>query len=346
MRIGIAYDLREDYLACGFGVEETAEFDSPRTIAAIDESLRLIGHKTERIGNLRALVRALAQGKRWDMVFNIAEGLYGYGREAAIPALLDAWRIPYTFSDPLTAALTLHKGMAKRVVRDAGINTPDFAMVETLEDLDQFRLEYPLFAKPVAEGTSKGVTGSSLILDPERLRPVCAHLLAEFAQPVLVERYLPGREFTVGILGTGRESRSIGVMEVFIDQGDETKAYTYANKANYLDRVRYVLANDADAKRSAKLALAAWKALGCRDGGRVDVRLDEKGEPQFIEANPLPGLNPVDSDLPIMCGLAGIPYVDLIAEIVRSAETRLILQKNRTCGEGQSRAETSAEAAL
>ena len=153
VKIGITYDLRDDYIAEGYTEEETAEFDHPRTIAAIEETLRDLGYETDRIGHLRALTRRLVAGDRWDLVFNIAEGLRGFGREAQVPALLDAWEIPYTFSDPLVLSLTLHKGLTKRVIRDLGIPTPDFAVVETPEEIAAVALPFPLFAKPVAEGT-------------------------------------------------------------------------------------------------------------------------------------------------------------------------------------------------
>lgn len=322
MKIGITFDLREDYLARGYSLEETAELDSPATVDAIEGALRSLGHETERIGGIEPLATALLAGRRWDLVFNICEGLHGYAREAAVPALLEAWRIPCTFSDPMVLALTLHKGMTKRVVRDAGIHTPDFAVLETAADADAVDLGLPLFAKPVAEGTSKGVTGTSLVAAPQDLRPVCAELLDRFRQPVLVEEYLPGREFTVGILGTGADARIVGVMEVHMDGGGESFAYTFDNKADYERRVRYALAADDDAGAAAELALDAWRALGCRDGGRVDVRLDAVDRPAFIEVNPLPGLNPQHSDLPILCRLAGIAYRDLIASVVRSAAER------------------------
>ncbi len=323
MKIGITYDLREDYLAQGYTLEETAEFDKPETVDGIEAAIRAMGHETERIGGLRPLAEALIAGRRWDLVFNIAEGMYGFARESAVPALLEAWRIPCTFSDPMVLALALHKGMAKRVVRDAGVNTPAFDVVESLDDVERVRLPYPLFAKPVAEGTSKGVTGTSLIVQPTGLRPVCAELLKTFAQPVLVEEYLPGREFTVGILGSGPAARAVGVMEVFVDGGQDNGAYTFDNKAQYETRVRYQLADDAQAASAAALALDAWRAMGCRDGGRVDVRMDSHDAPAFIEVNPLPGLNPSHSDLPIMCALAGIPYAELIAAIVDSAAARV-----------------------
>lgn len=323
MKIGLTYDLRADYLARGYSLAETAELDSPVTVDGIDAAIRAMGHETERVGGLAPLAEALAAGRRWDLVFNIAEGMHGFGREAAVPALLEAWGIPCTFSDPLVLALALHKGMTKRVVRDCGLRTPDFAVVERLEDVDGVRLPYPLFAKPVAEGTSKGVTGNSLVLEPSGLVPVCAELLKTFHQPVLVEEYLPGREFTVGLLGSGERARAVGVMEVFVVGGGDTGAYTFDNKAEYESRIRYALADDAPARAAADLALASWRALGCRDGGRVDVRLDAAGRPAFIEVNPLPGLNPEHSDLPIMWGLAGNDYGALIAAIVDSAYERL-----------------------
>jgi len=323
VKIGITYDLREDYLAEGYGEEETAEFDHPLTIAAIEEALRSLGCETDRIGHVRTLARRLVAGERWDIVFNIAEGLWGFGREAQIPALLDAWGIPYVFSDPLVLSLTLHKGMTKRVIRDLGIPTPDFAIVETPEEIARVELPYPLFAKPVAEGTGKGITAASKIENRTELARVCEKLLAGFRQPVLVETFLPGREFTVGIIGTGREAFVPAVMEVHLTEKAEKEVYSYANKEDWHGRIEYRLADDAPARAASETALAAWRGLGCRDGGRVDLRSDANGTPNFIEVNPLAGLRPEHSDLPILCGLAGMPYRDLIAGIMHSAQKRI-----------------------
>ena len=230
MLVGLTYDLRSDYLAEGYGEEETAEFDSPATIQALDDAIAALGHRVVRIGNIRRLTERLARGERWDLVFNIAEGLHGIGREAQVPALLDAYGIAYTFSDPMIMGLTLHKGMTKRVVRDCGIPTPDFAVVETEADIAGVALPFPLFAKPVAEGTGKGVTPASRILDRDGLRTVCAALLRRYRQPVLVETYLPGREFTVGIVGTGAEAEALTAMEVILKDNAEPGAYSYVNK--------------------------------------------------------------------------------------------------------------------
>src|SRR5438105_959798 len=153
MIIGLTFDLRADYLAAGFGEEETAEFDRPDTITSLENALRELGHEPVRIGHARQLVHQLAAGHRWDLVFNIAEGLRGSAREAQIPAILEVYEIPYTFADPLVMSLSLHKGMTKSVVRDAGVPTADFHVVRRLSDVADVRLAYPLFAKPIAEGT-------------------------------------------------------------------------------------------------------------------------------------------------------------------------------------------------
>ncbi|HET8726572.1 MAG TPA: D-alanine--D-alanine ligase [Alphaproteobacteria bacterium] len=323
MRVGLTYDLRETYLAEGYGLEETAEFDRPDTIDAIEASLRKLGFATDRIGHVRQLAARLVAGDRWDLVFNIAEGLDGIGREAQVPALLDAWRIPYVFSDPLVMALTLHKGMAKRVVRDQGVPTAPFAVIEQPADLATVDLPFPLFAKPVAEGTGKGVTPASKATSAAGLRKVTRQLLQQFRQPVLVETFLPGREFTVGITGTGARARAVAVMEVVLTENAEAEVYSYVNKEECDDRVVYRLVDDAEAKAAAEVALAAWRALGCRDGGRIDIRSDAAGRPHFLEVNPLAGLHPEHSDLPIMCRLAGISFDDLIGRIVDSALARI-----------------------
>ena len=323
MKVGFTYDLRDDYLKEGYGTEETAEFDRQDTIDALEEAISSFGHEVDRIGNARQLVAKLASGAAWDLVFNIAEGMYGNGREALVPALLDAYRIPYTFSDPLVLALTLHKGMTKAVIRDAGLKTADFAVVDELSRAEAVDLPYPLFAKPVAEGTGKGISGASRIASPRELHEVCARLLREFSQPVLVETYLPGREFTAGVVGTGSGARVVGVMEVLFRKGHEGDAiYSYDSKANYEEMIMYSVPEGEMTGPCAELALASWRVLGCRDGGRVDIRLDEAGDPNFIEVNPLAGLNPVHSDLPILCRLNGIPFRELIGEILDSALKR------------------------
>ena len=323
MRIGITYDLRADYAREGYDEEEVAEFDSLETVDAIELALRSLGHSTDLIGHARKLTRRLVQGDRWDMVFNIAEGLHGFGREALVPALLETYEIPYTFSDPLTLSVALHKGTAKRVVRDLGIRTPDFKVIENIDDAEQVGLPFPLFIKPIAEGTSKGISGKSKVRNRFELLSGCERLLARFHQPVLVEMFLPGREFCVGILGTGRAAYALGVLEIILKEEAELEVYSYTNKKDCQRLVQYSLVADSAAAEARQMALDVWKGLGCRDGGRVEMRCDASGRVNFVEVNPLTGLQ-ADSDLVTLGRLVGVPYVELIRRIVGSASTRAL----------------------
>jgi D-alanine-D-alanine ligase len=324
LTIGLVYDLRDDYLALGYSEEETAEFDQPGTIDAIERTLRQLGHRTQRVGNVDRLLAALGRGERWDLVFNIAEGLFGLGREALVPAILDHHRIPYVFSDPVTCAVTLHKEMAKRVVRDAGVPTADFVCIE--EAGAPIDLPFPLFVKPVGEGTGKGIDESSIVHSEPQLRERIAWLLGRYAQPVLVETLLPGRELTVGLIGSAERAEIVGTLEVSLRPAAESGVYSYLNKElceSLVDYIRVDAESDAVVRTAESYALAAWRALGCRDAGRIDLRCDETGVPCFLEANPLAGLHPEHSDLPILCTQVGIPYVELIARILSSARRRV-----------------------
>ena len=326
MTIGLTYDLRSEYLAEGFSEEETAEFDRDDTVAAIERALRSLGYRTERIGHARQLAAALVDGRRWDLVFNIAEGMHGIGREAQVPALLDLYRIPYTFSDPLVMSLTLHKGMTKHVIRDAGVPTADFKVAETPADARSVTFAPPYFVKPVAEGTGKGVTPESIVRREADLAAVCRRLIETFHQPVIIEPYLSGREVTTGIVGTGADARALGTIEVILLETAEQGVYSYVNKEECDSRVVYQLVRpeeDPVVAEAEAVALAAWRALGCRDAGRLDLRCDETGQPLFMEVNPLAGIHPEHSDLPIICNHLGVSYHELIGWIVASASARI-----------------------
>jgi len=323
MLVGLTYDLRSDYLKEGYTEEETAEFDAEVTIEAIESTLNDLGYKTQRIGNVKALIRSLYEGKSWDMVFNICEGMYGIGREAQVPAILDAYSIPYVFSDPLVLALTLHKGHTKRVIRDVGIPTADFEIVGSLKDIEHVNLPYPLFVKPVAEGTGKGIDSKSKVLNPTQLLESCSHLLNRFNQSVLVETYLPGREFTVGIVGTGEKARVVGVMEIVVTERATEQVYSFNTKENWHGIVEYPMATGEVHDICAETALRAWRALDCRDGGRIDLKMDQNGIPNFIEVNPLAGINPEHSDLPMLARKNGVSYNQLMGMIMDSAVERL-----------------------
>lgn len=323
LRIALAYDLKADYLAAGFSPEAVMEFDDQATVDALAGALDALGHRPERVGRGVELARRLAAGERWDLVFNFAEGVHGRSREAQVPALCELFEQPYTFSDPLTAALTLDKPLAKRVVRDLGLPTAPFAVVSHADEAGAVDLPPPLFVKPIAEGSSKGVSQRSKVSSREELRGRCAELIAAFGQPVLVETYLPGREITIGIVGNGGGARPLATMEVRFTNGSDREFYTALNKDEFERRVSYALLDGEPlAARARQVALAAYDALGCRDAARVDLRCAADGEPCFLEINPLPGLHPTRSDLPIMCTLGGLEYRGLVGQIVEASARR------------------------
>jgi len=327
MKIGLVYDLRRDYLEMGYSGEETAEFDSEDTIEQLTLALESLGYEVDQVGNILSLVSRLAIGQRWDLVFNISEGLKGRSREAQVPALLEAYGIPYTFSDPLTLSLSLDKALAKRVLRDAGIPTPWFFLVESPDDLEKeiHIPSWPLFVKPLSEGTGKGVDEHSIVRNMHELKNRALFVMEQFRQPALVETYLPGREFTVGILGTADTACAVGVLEVRLLTNAEREVYSYMNKERCEELVEYVLIDDpAIVDEATRIALDVYRVLGCRDAGRIDLRTNAEGRLECIEANPLAGLNPSHSDLPILCTKAGMSYPSLIASIVESAANRIV----------------------
>lgn len=320
MKIGLTYDLRSWYLAQGYTMDETAEFDKQDTIDAIDHSLKKLGYETDLIGNVFQLVKALSEGRKWDLVFNIAEGLYGDGRESVVPALLDQYKIPYVFSGPVIMGLSLNKHLAKLVVAAAGVPVSPGMLLNTAMEAEDCSLEYPLFVKPVSEGTGKGITEKSLVRSKDELITAVKWIIEEFCQPALAEEYLPGREFTVGVTGSGLETASIGGMEIICS---DNLPYSVEVKENYQDYCRYLPLDKDIEKECRDVAERSWKALNAVDAGRIDLKADKNGRICFIEANPLAGLNPAHSDLPILSRMYGIDYQTLIEMIMKSALDRI-----------------------
>lgn len=324
MKIGLTYDLRSWYLDRGYSMEDTAEFDKQDTIDAIETAIKTLGFETEPIGNCFQLIDALAAGKRWDLVFNIAEGLYGDGRESVVPAILDQYRIPYVFSGPVIMGISLNKHLTRLIVEAAGVPVSPGMLISSPEDIDSCSLRYPLFIKPVSEGTGKGITEKNLVHSEKELREMAEYLLSRYDQPALVEEYLPGREFTVGITGSGDDAVAVGGMEI---ECMDNLPYSVEFKENYQVFCKYKPMDGEFTEECKNVALKAWKALGGVDAGRVDVKADRNGRICFIEVNPLAGLHPVHSDLPILSNMAGIKYQELIERIIESAFKRYRLSR-------------------
>jgi D-alanine-D-alanine ligase len=325
LRVGITYNLKKDF-AYGENqpIDDLEEFDSEDTIDAIRDVLERDGHKVIKLGGDTGLIDRLRQTSI-DIVFNIAEGLGGRNREAYIPSLLEYLNIPYTGSDPLTLSLTLDKSMSKRVVMSEGIPTPRFKKVERMDDLDAVNLSYPLFVKLCYEGSSKGVRLDSKVLDLQSLRGKTDWLLKTYGPPLLVEEFVSGPEFTVGILGNENPS-VLGVMQIEIKGSPLDEAiYSLEVKREWKERVCYHCPPSIDGrllKKIEEVALRSYRVLECRDVSRVDLRVGHDGIPYFLEINPLPGLSPVYGDLPMMAGRMGWEYSKLIKTIFHHALER------------------------
>ncbi|MCY2961207.1 MAG: D-alanine--D-alanine ligase [Planctomycetota bacterium] len=326
MRIGIAFDLKSDQTARAGGPDDLLEeYDSEETVEALAAALRERGHAPLLLGGGRGFVeRVLANPP--DLVFTIAEGSGSRSREAHVPAVCEMLRIPCTHSDPLTLAVTLDKAAAKKLVAADGVATPRFTVVEDEDSAARLEFELPAIVKPNQEGSSMGVRLTSRVRTLEELRRETLRVVRDYGEPALVEEYVSGTEMTIGILGTGKDARVIGAMEIAprIAKPEEF-VYSLEVKRDWERQVEYHVpprVPPATLRAAEHCALAAYRALGCRDIARVDVRLDARGTPKFLEANPLPGMNPRTGDLCILSTRSGLGYVDLVDRIVVSALSR------------------------
>jgi D-alanine-D-alanine ligase len=336
MRIGLAYNEKPESAsaeALDCTNDAFAEWDDPSTIAAVEQALGLVG-SVIRLEADQFFPQNLALA-RPDLVFNMAEGLHGQSREALVPAICEYLNIPYTGSDPLTLALSLHKGRTKETLAYRGVPTAPFLCVDALADLERMALPFPVFVKPVAEGSGKGVFTTNLCATPRALRQRVRYLLARYAEPVLIETYLPGPEFTVAILGNGAEAYCLPVVGFDFTTLPEGAPPVYGYEAKWVwDRPEAPLAifqcpapvPAALQREVERTALDAYHALGCRDWCRVDLRVDRFGVPNILELNPLPGIIPdpaMNSCFPKAARAAGFAYDELVQEVVRIAWRRI-----------------------
>ncbi|MGH7679758.1 MAG: D-alanine--D-alanine ligase family protein [Gemmatimonadaceae bacterium] len=313
-----------------------AEWDAPETVAAVEHALSGLGEVIRLEAN--ADFPQKLRETRPDIVFNMAEGLTGQNREAHVPSICEFYGVPYSGSDPLTLSLALNKARAKQMLQLNGIATAPFALVESLAEAKAVRkagsLRYPIFAKPVQEGSSKGITERNYIRTSDELLACVAELLEVYEQPVLLEEFLPGAEFTCGVLGNGRDARVLPIVGIRFDALPEGALPIYGFEAKWIwDRPEQPLrmfecpAAVTESLRTAveQVTLRAFHAIACRDWARIDVRLDGAGVPNIVEINPLPGIlpNPEDNScLPKAAAAAGIGYEELIQSCVLAAAKR------------------------
>jgi D-alanine--D-alanine ligase len=307
------------------------ELDSEKTIGAICAALVDGGH-TPILIEADTDAPARLSAMRPDLVFNIAEGLRGESRESFIPSLCDAFGIPYTGSGVLPLALSLDKAMAKRVFAFEGVATPPFKVIHPGEDIDVRGLRYPLFVKPLREGSSMGITPHCRVNDMFELRDQVLIVHQGYRQPAIVEEYLEGREFTVGILGND-DPEFFPIMEInYAAVPPEHEVYSRHFKAEWSSWDYYLCPapiSEIERRILEETALSAFKALGCRDFGRVDIRFDRDGRPHVLEINPIPGLSPGFSDYPRMAEVGGYPFSALVNAIVHTAAVRCGLLHGR-----------------
>lgn len=326
MRIGIAFDLKSDQTARAGGPDDLLEeYDSEETVEALASALRERGREVVLLGGGRGFVERLLANPP-DLVFTIAEGSGSRSREAHVPAVCEMLRVPCTHSDPLTLAVTLDKAAAKKLVAADGVATPHFAVVEDEDAAARLQFELPAIVKPNQEGSSMGVRVTSRVRALDELRRETLRVVRDYGEPALIEEFVSGTEMTIGILGTGSDARVIGAMEIAprLAKADEF-VYSLEVKRDWERQVEYHVpprVPTAVLKAAEACALAAYRSLGCRDVARVDVRLDAAGTPKFLEANPLPGMNPRTGDLCILSRRSGLEYVDLVDRIVTSALAR------------------------
>ena len=337
MRLGLSYNQRPEEISAETPTssdDEYVEWDEPTTIAAVADALRVFGEVIllEAVGDFAERLRDAQP----DLLFNMAEGLGGPSREAHVPAIAEFLGIRYTGSDPLTLAIALHKARTKEILAQRRIPTAPFALIESTADLPVLKRAkvYPAFLKPAWEGSSKGISQANYAETPEAAAERAEFLLKTYHQPVLVESYLPGDEFTVAVMGNGPDTRILPIIRYRFDQlpkgslpvmGYEAKWVwdTLATPMDVLECPAEISGSLEQAVRDT--ALAAYRALGCRDWARIDIRLDHACVPHVVEINPLPGIIPnlaENSCFPRAAAAAGMSYDGLIQDVVRIAWRR------------------------
>jgi D-alanine-D-alanine ligase len=269
-----------------------------------------------------------------DIVFNFAEGLNGFNRESQIPAMLEMLQIPYSGSDALTLGICLDKSRAKEILTYHKIPNAKFLVANKMEDIENFSADFPLIVKPISEGSSKGIFSSSLVRTVNELEEEVRRIIFSYNQPALIEEFLPGREFTLAVIGNGDETKILPIIEIRYDDFPEEIIPLYSYEAKWILDTKE---NSFDvfqcpAKLDAKLeteikktVLNAYNILRCNDWSRIDVRLDKNGVPNIIEINPLPGIMPdpnENSSFPKAARVAGMNYNQMIQKVLYSAAKR------------------------
>ena len=328
MKIGLAYDLKDAIISTSLSPEDALEeYDSPETIETLTSTIESLGHSVIKLGGGREFISNILD-EAVDFVFNISEGLGDYrSREAQVPSVLEMLGIPYSSSDPQCLAVCLDKPLTKSLVSAAGVRTPKWCVVKDdsqLKTITSSDLPLPAFIKPAYEGSSKGIRLASKVESVVQARELTEELLEQYHQPVMIEEFISGNEVTVGMMGNNRPA-VLGIMRVLPKHKNTNFIYSLEIKRDWEHLVDYECPAHLESGISqeiADLSIRVFEELGCRDFARLDFKLDSKGVPYFLEINPLAGLNPKSSDLPIMAYKLGWTYQALIDAILNTALQR------------------------
>jgi len=309
-----------------------AEWDTEETINAVRDAIAERFHVVMIDANEEAYNKLVTH--RPDFAFNMAEGLHGVSRESQIPAILEMLQIPYLGSDPLTLGICLDKSRAKEILSYYHIPTASFSVVRSMNDFEDIRLKFPAIVKPLHEGSSKGIYNSCVVHNPDELANEVRIILETYNETALVEDFLPGREFTVALLGNGEEVQVLPIVEIKFDALPAGVNPIYSYEAKWIwDQRETPLdvfecpakIDDALTREITTICKDAYRILNCRDWARIDVRLDGHGKPNILEINPLPGILPKPEDnscFPKAARAAGLSYNQLINTVLDIAMKR------------------------
>ncbi len=328
LRVGLTYNLKKHITSDVADIE--AEYDNMETIQAIRNALQDENCQVELLEATKELPVKLSNHSV-DIVFNIAEGIQGRGREAQVPAILNFYKIPFAGSDETTLCIALDKALTKRVLSTYHIRTPKCRVItKDRKDLSG-SFPFPAIVKPNAEGSSKGISDVAIVTNKQELKNLVTDNINLYKQDMLVEEYIPGREFTVGIVGNGEDLRVFPPMEIVYLKQNQFNIYSYNVKQNYRKLIRYdcpaAISRETE-QEMMNTAKKVYEILDCKDFARMDFRLSEEGLPYFIEINPLPGLAPGYSDFPMLAQFNGVDYASLVRGILKSALKRYGLNSN------------------
>lgn len=307
--------------------DEQAEYDNISTVESLKKVFEKNGYSVCLVEEDRNIAENLKK-ENPDIIFNIAEGTRGRSREGQVPALADILGIPYTGSDATTLCISLDKALTKRIVSFYNVKSPDSIIISSQKDIEECNLKFPLIIKPLAEGSSKGISDISIVKNKSELIKVSSDNLSTYCESMMAEEYIDGREFTVGIVGNGFTTHVFTPMEIKFRKPtqDSYCVYSFNVKKDYKKFIEYKCPSDIDELLQNKMkeqALEVYNALECKDFSRVDFRIDRNGEIYFIEINPLPGLAPSYSDFPMLAEFCGMSYEETVIKVLDSALQRL-----------------------